>query len=55
MNKTEIKKFCQSKEQELLEKYFSKLIHEVVIEQAETIGDYTKDLPLKIEEEYYHF
>jgi len=55
MNKAEIEKLCKSKEQELLNKYFSKLIHEAAIERPETIGDYTKDLPLKIEEEYYQF
>lgn len=55
MNKAEIEKLCKSKEQELLDKYFGKLIHEAAIERPETIGDYTKDLPLRIEEEYFQY
>ena len=55
MNKTEIEKSCERKEKELLKKYFGKLIREAAIEQPETIGDYTKDLPLKIEEEYFQY
>lgn len=49
----EIEKLCKSKEQELLNKYFGKLTKEAAIERPETIGEYTKDLPLKIEEEYF--
>ena len=51
----EIEKICKSKEQELLNKFFGKLIQEATIERPETIGDYTKDLPLKIEEEYFQY
>jgi len=43
---------CKEKEQELLNKYFGNLIKEAAIERPETIGEYTKDLPLKIEAEY---
>ena len=46
---------CKEKEQELLDKYFGNLIHEAAIERSETIGDYTKELPLKIEAEYKIF
>ena len=51
----EIDNLCKRKEQELLDKYFGNLIKEAAIERPETIGNYTKDLPLKIEEEYYLF
>lgn len=53
MTALEIEKLCKSKEQELLNKYFGKLTKEAAIERPETIGEYTKDLPLKIEEEYF--
>lgn len=46
---------CKEKEQELLNKYFGNLVREAAIERPETIGDYTKDLPLKIEAEYRAF
>lgn len=55
MNKTEIEKLCKSKKQELLNKYFGNLVKEVAIEQPETIGYYTKDLLLRIEEEYFQY
>ena len=55
MTNTQIEDLCKSKEQELLNKYFGKLIHEAAIERPETIGEYTKDLPLKIEAEYRAF
>lgn len=55
MTALEIAKLCKSKEQELLNKYFGKLIQEAAIERPETIGDYKKDLPLKIEEEYFQY
>lgn len=42
---------CNKKEQELLNKYFGDLVKEAAIERPETIGEYTKDLPLKIEAE----
>lgn len=39
----------------MLNKYFGNLIHEAAIVRPETIGEYTKDLPLKIEGEYRIF
>ena len=48
----EIERLCKEKEQELLNKYFGNLVREAAIERPETIGEYTKDLPLKIEAEY---
>ncbi len=52
MIQNEVIKICKDKERELLDKYFGTLIHEAAIERPETIGEYTKDLPLKIEAEY---
>lgn len=46
---------CKEKEQELLNKYFGNLVKEAAVERPETIGEYTKDLPLKIEAEYRAF
>ena len=46
---------CRTKEQELLDKYFGNLVHEAAIERPETIGEYTMDLPLKIEAEFRTF
>ena len=46
---------CKQKEQELLNKYFGRLVQEASTERPETIGDYTQDLPLKIEAEYRAF
>ena len=43
---------CKQKEQKLLNKYFGNLVQEAATERPETIGDYTQDLPLKIEAEY---
>ena len=43
---------CIQKELELLNKYFGRLVQEASTERPETIGDYTQDLPLKIEAEY---
>lgn len=50
-----IEKLCTEKEQELLNKYFGNLVKEAAIERPETIGEYTKELPLKIEAEYKTF
>lgn len=50
-----IRQLCKDKEQELLKKYFGNLTREAAIERPETIGEYTKDLPLKIEAEYKSF
>lgn len=55
MDSKEITILCKEKEQELLNKYFGNLIHEAAIGKPETIGEYTKDLPLKIEGEYRTF
>lgn len=45
-----IEELCESKEQELLKKYFG-----AGAVRSETIGEYTKDLPMKIEAEYKAF
>ena len=55
MTQNEIIKLCNEKEQELLDKYFGNLVHEAAIKMPENIGEYTKDLPLKIEAEYREF
>lgn len=55
MNKTQIETLCEEKQDELLNKYFGNLVQEAAIERPETIGEYTKDLPLKIEAEYRTF
>lgn len=55
MTNKQIIELCREKEQELLNKYFGNLVKEAAIEKAETIGEYTKDLPLKIEAEYKAF
>ena len=55
MMQNEIVILCIEKEQELLNKYFGNLVNEAAIEMPETIGEYTKDLPLKIEAEYREF
>ena len=52
MNNENVEKLCKEKENQLLEKYFGDLVIEAAIEQPETIGDYSKDLPLKIEAEF---
>ena len=48
----QIEQQCKEKENQLLNKYFGDLVIEAAIEQPETIGEYTKDLPLKIEAEF---
>lgn len=55
MTPQEIETACIQKQSELLDKYFGNLVHEAAIERPETIGEYTKDLPLKIEAEYRTF
>lgn len=47
-----IEKLCKEKEQELLDKYFGNLKNEATVVRPETIGEYTKDLPLYIESEF---
>lgn len=50
-----IEEICERKQQELLDKYFGNLVQDAAINCPETIGEYTKDLPLKIESEYREF
>lgn len=50
-----IEEICFQKQQELIDKYFSGISHDIVTYEPETIGEYTKDIPLKIEEEYRQF
>lgn len=50
--KEEIAKLCKEKELDLLDKYFGNLDKEAIIERPETIGEYEKELPLKIEAEF---
>lgn len=46
---------CKEKEQELLNKYFGNITNEAAKVRPETIGEYTKDLPLKIESEFREY
>lgn len=46
---------CRNKAEELLKKYFGNFIKEAAIKQSETIGDYSPDLPVQIEAEYYEY
>ena len=55
INTEQVINLCKEKEQELLNKYFGNLVKEAAVERPETIGVYTKDLPLKIEAEYRVF
>ena len=55
MDTKQIERLCESKEKELLEQYFGNLVKEAALERPETIGVYTKELPLKIEAEYKAF
>lgn len=55
MTPQEISNLCETKQNELLNQYFGNLVREAAIERPETIGEYTKDLPLKIEEEFRTF
>lgn len=55
MTSKQIENLCYGKEQELLEKYFGNLVKEAAVVKPETIGEYTKDLPLRIEAEYRAF
>ena len=55
MNKELVIHLCREEEQKLLNKYFGNLVKEAAIERPETIGEYTKELPLKIEAEYKAF
>lgn len=55
MNPELIEQRCHEQEQVLLDKYFGNLVREAAIERPEAIGEFTKDLPLKIEAEYKTF
>ena len=55
MTKEQVIALCNKKEYELLNQYFGNLVKEAAVERPETIGEYTKDLPLKIEAEYRAF
>lgn len=55
MTVEQIKTLCTQKQAQLLGKYFGNFVHEAAIERPETIGEYTPDLPLKIEAEYRSF
>lgn len=55
MTPQEIVNLCETKQNQLLDKFFGNLVHEAAIERPETIGAYTKDLPLKIEAEFRTF
>lgn len=50
-----IELLCEKKEQELLAKYFGNLSKEAAVDRPETIGKYTKELPLKIEDEFRQY
>ena len=49
---SKVETLCREKEQELLNKYFP---GDSGFTRSETIGEYTKDLPLKIESEFREF
>lgn len=51
----DIETLCKEKEQELLDKYFGNLSDEAARVRPETIGEYTKDLPLRIEAEFREY
>ena len=55
MDKNFIEKICKDKEAQLLDAYFGNLVKEAAEVRPETIGEYTKDLPMKIEAEYRVF
>lgn len=50
---SQIEILCKEKERELLDRYFGNIVTEAA--ERETIGEYTKDLPLKIEDEYREY
>lgn len=55
MTLQQIESQCRAKAEELINKHFGNLVHEAAIEQPETIGDYSPDLPKQIEDEYYEY
>ena len=55
MTSQEIANLCEVKQNQLIEKFFGNIVREAAIERPETIGKYTKELPLKIEAEFRTF
>ena len=55
MTLQEIESQCRNKADELLDKYFGRLVEEAAVEQPEEIGDYHLELPRQIEAEYYAY
>lgn len=55
MTLQQIETRCREKSDELINKYFGHLVEEAAIEQPETIGDYSLDLPKQVEAEYYAY
>ena len=55
MTNEQIILLCKKKEQELIETYFGNLVQEAALIRPETIEEYSKDLPVKIEAEYKAF
>ena len=55
MTNEQVERICDEKLKQLLDNYFGNLVKEAAIERPETIGDYSLDLPLKIEAEYKSF
>ncbi|MBR1498847.1 MAG: hypothetical protein IJ615_04360 [Bacteroidaceae bacterium] len=52
METNRVEQLCIKKEQELLNKAFGNIVHEAAIQRPETIGTYTKDLPVRIAAKY---
>ena len=50
-----IENLVKEKEQYLLNKYFGNLLKEAIDDSIQTIGDYPRDLPLKIEREFREY
>lgn len=57
MNAEQVKAVCSQKRNELLNKYFGKLIHEAAHEMPGKIDEsrYSLELPSQVENEYYEF
>lgn len=55
MTLKQIETQCRAKAEELIDKYFGRIIEEAAIEQPETIGEYSLELPKQIEAEYYAY
>ena len=55
MTLQQIENRCKTKADELINKYFGNIFKEATIEQPEEIGNYTLDMPRKIEAEYYTY